>query len=220
MLFRSAINDEKAVKVLQQKLSTIGTNEAKFFEKEKRKLTKRMAELDKLFSALYEDKVMERITERNYDLMSAKYEKEQLEIDERLRVVDDELIAKCKNETCIVDFLSLIRNYQGVTELTATIINALIDKITVSERIKNADGQLEQIITIHYKFIGSLDSFAMYPPKANRYAYEKVCENCGITFTPGSNVAKYCSTCREEIRREQSNHSKRRSRVKAKQELE
>ncbi len=76
-----------------------------------------MAELDKLFSALYEDKVMERITERNYGLMSAKYEKEQLEIDERLKIVDGELIIKGKNDTGIVDFLSLIRNYQGITEL-------------------------------------------------------------------------------------------------------
>ena len=34
------------------------------------------------------------------------------------------------------DFLSLIRNYQGLKELDATIINALIDKILVSEREK------------------------------------------------------------------------------------
>ena len=31
---------------------------------------------------------------------------------------------------------SLIRNYQGIKELDATIINALIDKILVSEREK------------------------------------------------------------------------------------
>ena len=210
-----AINDEKAVKLLQQKLSTIGTNEAKSFEKEKRKFTKRIAEIDKLFSALYEDKVMERITERNYDLMSAKYEKEQCEIEDRLKIVDAELLAKNKNDTGIVDFLSLIRNYQGITELTATIVNALIDKITVSERNKNADGQLEQTITIYYKFIGSLDAFAMYPAKSNRCAYEKVCENCGVTFTPGSNVAKYCKPCAKEIQRKQSDESKRRSRASA-----
>ena len=41
-------------------------------EKEQRKLNKRLAELDRLFSSLYEDKVMERITERNFEMMSGK----------------------------------------------------------------------------------------------------------------------------------------------------
>jgi len=34
--------------------------------------------------AFYEDKVMERITERNFEMMSGKYQKEQLEIEARL----------------------------------------------------------------------------------------------------------------------------------------
>lgn len=209
-----ALSDEKAVKTLQQQLSTIGTHEVKFFEKEKRKLTKRLNELDKLFSALYEDKVMENITERNYNLMSDKYEKEQLEIESRIKVIDTELQSKNTTDTGVTDFLTLIKNYQGITKLTAPILNSLIDKITVSERIKNTDGQLEQTITIYYKFVGCLDDFTMSPPKANRCASEKVCAECGVTFIPGSNVAKYCPACRDKIRREQSNESKRRSRVK------
>ena len=49
---------------------------AKSLEKEKKKLNKRLAELDRLFSSLYEDKVMERITERNFEMMSGKYPQE------------------------------------------------------------------------------------------------------------------------------------------------
>jgi len=38
------------------------------------------------FTAIsYEDKVMERITERNFEMMSGKYQKEQLEIEARLK---------------------------------------------------------------------------------------------------------------------------------------
>jgi len=168
-----AINDKKAIKTFQQKLSTISTNEFKTFEKEKRKLTKRLGELDNLFTALYEDKVMERISNRNYDAMSKKYEQEQLQIDTRLKVIEDELVEKGRNDKGIVDFVSLIRNYQGITELTAPIINALIDKITISERKKNADGQMEQVITIYYKFIGLVDEFYIHPKtsKAERTNY-------------------------------------------------
>jgi len=50
-----AMHDPKAVKTIQQKLNAMGMNEAKTQERERRKLTKRLAELDKLFSALYED---------------------------------------------------------------------------------------------------------------------------------------------------------------------
>ena len=37
------------------------------------------------------DKVMERITERNFEMMSGKYQKEQLEIEARLREVTETL---------------------------------------------------------------------------------------------------------------------------------
>jgi hypothetical protein len=116
-------------------------------------------------------------------------------------------------------FVQLIKAFKGVKELTAPVLQSLIDKITVSDRKKNADGELEQTITIYYKFVGLLDEFCTYPQKINRCAYEKICVKCGEIFSPGSNVAKYCSTCREEIRREQSNDSKRKSRAKAKQEV-
>jgi BMFP domain-containing protein YqiC len=152
-----AINDKKAIKTLQQKLSTISTNEFKVYEKEKRKITKRLGELDNLFTALYEDKVMERISNRNFNTMSKKYEQEQLQIDTRLKVIEDELVEKGRNDKGIVDFVSLIRNYRGITELTAPIINALIDKIT-----------------IYYKFVGLLDEFYIQPKNVNRYVHQKV----------------------------------------------
>ncbi len=63
----------------------------KALEKERKKLNKRLAELDRLFSSLYEDKVMERITERNFEMMSGKYQKEQLEIEARLKEVTETL---------------------------------------------------------------------------------------------------------------------------------
>ena len=56
-----------------------------------------------------------------------------------------------RNHRGIRDFLALIRNYQGLKELDATVINALIDKILVSEREKLTDGMVRQEIKIYYK---------------------------------------------------------------------
>jgi len=199
-----ALNDPKAVKTLQQRLSALDVNQAKAYEREKRKLSKRLTELDKLFSALYEDKVMERITERNFALMSGKYEKEQQETDRRLQEIEAELKEKGIADRSAVDFLSLIRPYHGITELTAATVNALIDKITVSEREKCEDGVVRQRIKIYYKFVGNLHE--PYIAVTKRYAviFTKECSVCGITYYPKSNVAKYCPDCREQKRKENS----------------
>lgn len=206
-----AINDKKAIKTIGEKLSTIGKNEVKTYESEQRKLRKRLAELDRLFTALYEDRVMEKITERNYGLMSEKYEKEQLEIENRLKEIESELIAKGKNDKGVEDFISLIQKYKGITELTAAIVNTLIGRITVSEREKNEEGNMEQHIKIYYKFVGSLNDFSIQA--TDRYAdfvEDKECVVCGTMFRPTSNVAKYCPTCREI--KEQENNAKQNER--------
>ncbi len=83
------------------------------WKRSKEKLNKRLAELDRLFSSLYEDKVMERITERNFEMMSGKYQKEQLEIEARLKEVTETLTTAMRRSQGVRDFLSLIRNYQG-----------------------------------------------------------------------------------------------------------
>jgi hypothetical protein len=65
---------------------------------------------------------MERITERNFEMMSGKYQKEQIEIEARLREVTETLNESYEKSQGIRDFLSLIRNYQGIKELDATIL--------------------------------------------------------------------------------------------------
>ncbi len=75
-----AVNDERAVRAIESGSRKQTRARQRQWRKNKRKLNKRLAELDRLFSSLYEDKVMERITERNFEMMSGKYQKEQLEI--------------------------------------------------------------------------------------------------------------------------------------------
>jgi hypothetical protein len=167
---------------------------------------------NRLFSSLYEDKVMERITERNFEMMSGKYQKEQLEIEARLKEVTETLNESYEKSRGIRDFLALIRNYQGLKELDATVINALIDKILVSEREKMADGTVKQEIKIYYKFIGFVDELHIIPTKRWAAMPAKNCTVCGVEYVPGSGASRYCPACAKKIRREKSNESKRRSR--------
>ncbi len=160
-----AVNDERAVRAIEKRLTETDQSKAKAMEKERKKLNKRLAELDRLFSSLYEDKVMERITERNFEMMSGKYQKEQLEIEARLK------------------------------ELDATVINALIDKILASEREKSADGTVKQEIKIYYKFIGFVGELHITPTKRWTALKPKNCTVCGVEYVPRSAISKYCPEC-------------------------
>ncbi len=212
-----AVNDERAVRAIEKRLTETDQSKAKAMEKERKKLNKRLAELDRLFSSLYEDKVMERITERNFEMMSGKYQKEQLKIEARLREVTETLNESYEKSRGIRDFLSLIRNYQGLKELDATVINALIDKILVSEREKSADGTVRQEIKIYYKFIGFVGELHITPTKRWTALPAKHCTVCDVEYVPGSAISKYCPICAKKVQREKSNESKRRSRTRDRQ---
>ena len=209
------LGDEKAVANLQRRLSNISVGEADALERERSKLSKRLSELDRLFSALYEDRVMERITPRNYELMSRKYEEEQLSAEARIRQIDEELSTKLPREDMIRDFIDAVRQYRGITELTPAIVNALIDKITVSERHVNENGEVEQHIKIYYKFIGAIDEPVVFVP-TKRYSaqIEKVCVRCGETFMATGNSARFCPVCRPIARKEKQQECAARRTVK------
>jgi len=200
---RLTVRNDKAAATLQRRLNSVSTTECAELEREKRKLQKRLTELDRLFTALYEDRVMERITERNYAAMSEKYVAEQLDIEARLEQIETDITAKKKANDGVESFVSLIQNYQGITELTAAIVNALIDRITVSERRVTESGEIEQTVKIYYKFIGAIVDEAPFTP-TKRYSepIQKTCANCGKQFMTGGNSAKYCPDCRPAMRKE------------------
>ncbi len=57
----------------------------------------------------------------------------------------------------VTEIAEQISGYAGITELNFKIINQLIEKILVSEPVE-VDGQKIQRLTIHYKFIGALET--------------------------------------------------------------
>ena len=172
-----------------------------------------MAVLDKLFSALYEDRVLGCITERNFDMVSRKYETEQAQLSTRIEEINASLAEKETSDNGVKDFFSLIASYADTAELSAAMVNALIEKITVGERVQKEDGTVEQAIKIYYKFVGVLSNeIHIIPTKRWSALPVRRCQCCGAEFIPGSGKAKYCKPCAQKIRRQQSNESKRRFR--------
>lgn len=119
-------------------------------------LEERNANLDTLFKRLYEDNVIGRITNERFDFLSADYEREQKEIKAEIERLQ-ELIEKGEQERYDLNqFLKNVRKYTDPAELTAELVNDLIDKIIVHAPDKSS-GHRKQKIEIYYKAVGIIN---------------------------------------------------------------
>lgn len=121
------------------------------------KVEKRKAEVDRLFVKMYEDRVSERITEQNFQMLSQKYQAEQMELDKKIQKLKAELATNKQTVTDAEKWIELIKKYANPTELTAELLNTLVEKIVVYEAVKLANGFREQEIAIYYRFVGKID---------------------------------------------------------------
>lgn len=129
----------------------------KMRDAELKRAQKRQKELDRLFSKLYEDWAAERITEYNFKVLSEKYQTEQAEVLEKIERLQAELATEQQTVVNIDQWIGLIQQYAHPEELTAEMLNALIEKIVVHEKTVGADGEKEQTVDIYYRFVGKID---------------------------------------------------------------
>lgn len=121
------------------------------------KAKKRKAEIDQLFAKMYEDWVNERITEYNFNMMSERYQTEQQELDEKINTLEAELSTKKKATDNAEKWIAVLKQYSNPTELTAELLNTLVEKILIHETEENSFGETELVIDIIYRFVGKID---------------------------------------------------------------
>ena len=113
--------------------------------------SKRTAELDKLFIKLYEDNVSEKISDERFDMLSKKYETEQQEIKKNLSELTEFIESKEQKIADVAQFLSIVRKYTNITELTPEIMHEFVEKIVVHAPDKSS-GHRRQQVDIYYRF--------------------------------------------------------------------
>ena len=153
-----AHSDEK--QLLSKLLKSSDKEAAKAHKKQSAELSKaekRKAEVDRLFVKLYEDWTSERITEYNFKMLSQMYQAEQQELDEKIDKLKSELATEKQTTADAEKWIALIKQYANPTELTAEMLNTLIEKIVVHEAAKDSDGTRTQEIEIFYRFVGKID---------------------------------------------------------------
>ena len=106
---------------------------------------------------MYEDRASGKITERNFVMLSGKYQQEQIELEEQIESLREE-IRKMEQEMIGVEkWIELIKENAVPKELTATLLNTMIEKILIHAPEIDENGERTQEIEIYYRFIGKID---------------------------------------------------------------
>jgi len=125
-------------------------------QKRVEKARKRLADVNKLMSRLYEDHVLGTLSDERYQTMSSEYEKELESLETEISVIES-LIEEQQDANDNYDrFAALVEKYVDVPELTGTIVNAFIRKIIVHAPDKSS-GKRKQEIEIIFNFVGQVD---------------------------------------------------------------
>ena len=150
--------DEQAIlERLSKSTATEQASATKRATLEKKRAEKRLHELDNLIAKLYEDRVNEKINERTFTMLTQKYQQEQGELEVKIEALTAQLNSAREQEDGINKWVELVRQFSSPTELTADLLNTLIEKILVHEATKDADGNRTQEIEIVYRFVGKID---------------------------------------------------------------
>ena len=112
--------------------------------------------LDLIFKRTYEDMVTGRITDAKFDLLSSEYEKEQEEVKRRIAALENLIKNGEEQLKDLKRLLANVRKYTDPEELTAEMLNDLVDKILVHAPDKSS-GHRKQKIEIYYNAVGIID---------------------------------------------------------------
>ena len=144
-------NEDEFIRVAMENSVQSQENELKKARKLVKQYEKRIAELDKLFTRLYEDNVSGKISDERFEMMSNGYEAEQADLKVKISELSTAIEEKEQKSADTSQFFEIVRKYTEITELTPEIMHELIERIVVHAPDKSS-GHREQQIDIYYRF--------------------------------------------------------------------
>lgn len=140
---------------------TAGTmrDKLKKAEKELKRLSARAVDLEQIIGKLYEDHALGRITAERFESFMLKYEAEKAQVESGLKAAREALEDEQKQLDSAQRFTEVILSYADLKELTAPILNELIDRIEIGPK-EVINGEKTQSIRILYKQVGYVEMFS------------------------------------------------------------
>ena len=145
------VNEEEFVKRVMSSSVQRKSSELTKAKKTLKQAEKRIAELDKLFTRLYEDNVLGKISDERFAMMSAGYEDEQKKLKLTAAEITTLIDSAEQKSSDVTAFLGVVHKYEHIEKLTPKIMHELIEKIIVHEADKSSGKRVQQI-DICYRF--------------------------------------------------------------------
>ncbi len=144
-------NEDAFIRKVMEQSAATHLDEVKKAKKTLARFEQRITELDKMYAKLYEDRALGKISDERFEQLSRNCDDEQAKLKAdavQLNALIDEREQKSGD---ISRFVSLVRRYEHITELTPEIMHELVEKIIVHEADKS-NGYREQEIEIFFRF--------------------------------------------------------------------
>lgn len=150
-------HEARFVKQLIQQNEMGGKRKLAAAAKQLEQVQSRIAELSRYIKRLYEDNVNGKISDERFMEMSADYEAEQRELKDRAAALQGELDKAQEATVNAEKFMSIVRKYLSIEELTHTLLREMVEKIVVYECEYDENEVRRQRIDIYYSFVGKID---------------------------------------------------------------
>lgn len=150
------IDESYFAQLLLRKNDEEREKDKKFLESELQKAIARSGTVSQLYEKLYEDNVIGKVSDEWFVELSHKYEKERMDL--KIKIADTRhKIEELKNNNSEYGkFISAIRRFMQMDNLTAPLLRELIDHIDIFETEGTGKSRTQRIV-IYYRFIGYIE---------------------------------------------------------------
>ena len=150
-------SDEEAfAELLAQKTDKELLREKKHDEEELQKTIVRNDTVSNLYEKLYEDNATGKVSDEWFMQLSHKYEVERMELKAKISEYKERLRRLAENNRNKENFISAVRMFMEMKELTPALLHELIERIEVYETEGKGKNRTQRIM-IYYRFVGYIE---------------------------------------------------------------
>ncbi|MGN0530693.1 MAG: DUF4368 domain-containing protein [Eubacterium sp.] len=150
------IDESYFAQLLLRKNDEEREKEKNFLESELQKAIARSNTVSQLYEKLYEDNVIGKVSDEWFVELSHKYEKERMDLKAKIADTRHKIEELKNNNSEYEKFISAIRRFMQMDNLTSPLLRELIDHIDIFETEGTGKSRTQRIV-IYYCFIGYIE---------------------------------------------------------------
>lgn len=150
------IDESYFAQLLLRKNDEEREKDKKFLESELQKAIARNNTVSQIYEKLYEDNVIGKVSDEWFVELSHKYEKDRMNLKAKIADTRHKIEELKNNNSEYEKFISAIRRFMQMDNLTSPLLRELIDHIDIFETEGTGKSRTQRIV-IYYRFIGYIE---------------------------------------------------------------